>query len=65
MSQNVYSKLKKKYKIRSEDDDFRLRTLAKYKKVIKLPADIGRYYMIDHKKEQPSNHRLVTLEGIF
>ncbi len=41
----------------SEDDDFRLRAINKYKKVIKLDATIGRYFMIQHDKEKPGKNR--------
>ena len=41
----------------SEDDDFRQRTLKKFRKIIKLPPNIGRYYMIEHEKEKPDENR--------
>jgi hypothetical protein len=40
-----------------KDDDFLARTLLVYKEVIKLPPSIGRYYMVNHKKEKPNPER--------
>jgi len=46
-----------------EDDDFLQRTLLKYKQVVKLPPNIGRYYMVSHKKEIPNPERFNTMEN--
>lgn len=40
-----------------EDNDLYYRSLEHYDKVIKLTPDIGKYYMVKHKKDIPNPDR--------
>jgi hypothetical protein len=47
-----------------EDDDFSARIDAKIGKFDRLPLDIGRYYMIPHKRDQAlNNNRYELIKG--
>ncbi len=51
-------------RIGGEDDDLYARAMHKFKKIIKLPAHIGRYYTHDHPQDpNKNNDRFLLLQN--
>ena len=45
-----------------EDDDLYNRAISKFGKVIKLPSDTARFFMLDHFQDTPNPKRYGMIE---